>query len=127
MNDKVSHRRVRTQPLTTVLIRASSAELITDIERLAEVAGVDTAVISPVLKPRPQSLLSPKSPGRHVPSVRTSMSCSNPSSQDSTSASIRATSPQTSLSSSLRQVLPSEDTSSESSEPTVGPVQRSLR
>lgn len=47
MNDKVSHRRVRTQPLTTVLIRAVSAELITDIERLAEVAGVDTATISP--------------------------------------------------------------------------------
>lgn len=47
MNERISHRRVRTQPLTTVLIRASSAELITDIERLAVVAGVDTATISP--------------------------------------------------------------------------------
>lgn len=46
MNDKISYRRVRTQPLTTVLIRAASPELITDIERLAEVAGVDTATIT---------------------------------------------------------------------------------
>lgn len=47
MNDKVSYRKIRTQPLATVLIRASSAELITDIERLAAVAGVDTATVDP--------------------------------------------------------------------------------
>lgn len=46
MNDKVSHRRVRTQPLTTVLLRAATAELVTDVERLAEVAGVDMTTIS---------------------------------------------------------------------------------
>ena len=63
MNDKVSHRRVRTQPLTTVLIRASSAELITDIERLAEVAGVDTAVISPSAEAPPSILALTEEPG----------------------------------------------------------------
>lgn len=57
MNDKVSHRRVRTQPLTTVLIRASSPELLTDIERLAEVAGVDTATV-PVSGEAPPAILT---------------------------------------------------------------------
>ncbi|WP_182353906.1 hypothetical protein [Flaviflexus huanghaiensis] len=47
MNDRVSHRRVRTQPLTTVLLRASTPELVTDIERLSHVAGVDMTAISP--------------------------------------------------------------------------------
>ncbi|MDO5724416.1 MAG: hypothetical protein Q4P33_08505 [Flaviflexus sp.] len=48
MNEQnISHRRVRTQPLATVLIRARTADLITDIERLAEVAGVDTAAVAP--------------------------------------------------------------------------------
>lgn len=43
---RISHRRVKTQPLTTVLLRAKRQELITDIQRLASVAGVDLVVSS---------------------------------------------------------------------------------
>lgn len=63
MNDKVSHRRIRTQPLTTVLIRASSTDLITDIERLATVAGVDTSTAPPGGDALPAILTLVQEPG----------------------------------------------------------------
>lgn len=65
MNEqRVPQRRVRTQPLATVVIRARSADLVTDIERLAEVAGVDTAVIGPGDESPPAVLTLAENTGR---------------------------------------------------------------
>ena len=63
MNDRVSHRRVRTQPLTTVLLRASTPELVTDVERLSHVAGVDMTAISLDADAPPAILTLAEEPG----------------------------------------------------------------
>lgn len=53
---KLSHRRVRTQPLSTVVLAASSPNLIQDVTRLADIAGVDISVIDP-REERPPAVL----------------------------------------------------------------------
>lgn len=57
MNEhKVSHRRVRTDPLTTVGLVARAESTLTDVERLAAIAGVDLTVAPSVAELPPAVL-----------------------------------------------------------------------